>query len=306
MGRGGLSLADRALVQGHLAAVFTILIWGTTYISTKVLLLDFAPIDILFLRFLMGFAALFCVCPKRIRGLSWRQELLFAAAGLSGVTLYFLCENVALVYTYASNVGVIVSIAPFFTAIFASWLLTGERMHWSFFLGFIFAISGICLIFFNGIINLQFNPLGDSLAVLAAVIWAVYSVLTRKIAGLGISAVAATRHIFFYGLLFMLPALYIFDFHWGLQRLQNPVNLANLLFLGLGASALCFATWTFSVKTLGAVKTSAYIYLVPVITTACSMVVLHEKITFLSALGIVLTLFGLVLSQGLPLGKKER
>ena len=179
-------------------------------------------------------------------------------------------------------------------------------MRWTFFLGFIVALLGICLIFFNGAANLQLNPLGDFLAVLAAFIWAVYSVLTRKIAGYGISSIAATRHIFFYGLLFMLPALYIFDFHWGLQRLTNLVDLGNLLFLGLGASALCFATWTFSVKVLGAVRTSVYIYLAPVITTICSVIVLHEKITGMAVIGILLTLTGLLLSQGLPLGKKMR
>ena len=299
-------LENKKNLLGHFAALFTIFIWGTTYVSTKVLLVDFAPIDILFLRFLMGFAVLFCLSPRRIRGLGRRQEMMFAAAGLSGVTLYFLCENIALVYTYASNVGIIVSVAPFFTALLAAWLLRGERMRWTFFLGFIVALLGICLIFFNGAANLQLNPLGDFLAVLAAFIWAVYSVLTRKIAGYGISSIAATRHIFFYGLLFMLPALYIFDFHWGLQRLTNLVNLGNLLFLGLGASALCFATWTFSVKVLGAVRTSVYIYLAPVITTICSVIVLHEKITGMAVIGILLALTGLLLSQGLPLGKKMR
>lgn len=140
-------LENKKILLGHAAALFTILVWGTTYVSTKVLLVDFAPIDILFLRFLMGFAVLFCLSPQRIRGLGMRQEMMFAAAGLSGVTLYFLCENIALVYTYASNVGIIVSVAPFFTALLAAWLLRGERMRWTFFLGFIVALLGICLIF---------------------------------------------------------------------------------------------------------------------------------------------------------------
>lgn len=101
---------------GHLAAVFTVILWGTTFISTKVLLTGFQPVEILFFRFLLGLAALTAVCPKRIKGTTWRQELTFAAAGLCGVTLYFLAENMALTYTTASNVGVIVSAAPLFTA----------------------------------------------------------------------------------------------------------------------------------------------------------------------------------------------
>jgi len=75
------------------------------------------------------------------------------------------------------------------------------------------------------------------------------------------------------------------------------VNLFNIIFLGLGASALCFVTWSFSVKILGAVKTSVYIYLVPVITLCISVAVLQEKITILSALGTTLTLLGLLVSE---------
>ena len=102
---------------GHLAALLTIFIWGTTFISTKVLLRDFQPVEILFFRFVIGLAALAAACPRRIKGTTLRQELAFASAGLSGVCLYYLLENIALTYTMASNVGVIISVAPFFTGI---------------------------------------------------------------------------------------------------------------------------------------------------------------------------------------------
>ena len=90
---------------GHLAALLTIFIWGTTFISTKILLKDFQPIEILLFRFLLGAAALFLVCPRRIKGTSPKQELTLAAAGLCGICLYYLLENIALTYTMASNVG---------------------------------------------------------------------------------------------------------------------------------------------------------------------------------------------------------
>ena len=102
---------------GHLAALVTILIWGTTFISTKVLLVDFEPIEILFFRFIMGFLALLIVYPRRMKKTTKRQEAVFAAAGLCGICLYYLLENIALTYTMASNVGVIISIAPFFLSL---------------------------------------------------------------------------------------------------------------------------------------------------------------------------------------------
>jgi drug/metabolite transporter (DMT)-like permease len=283
--------------KGHLAALITIMIWGTTFISTKILLEDFAPVEILFFRFVIGLLALLVACPHRLRGTSRKQELTFMAAGLAGVTLYYLLENIALTYTTASNVGVIISAAPFFTAMLVSRLPGGEKPVRNFFFGFCTAIIGIFLISFNGSAVLKLNPLGDILALASAVVWAVYSVLSRKIGEFGYNTIQTTRRVFLYGLLFMTPTLPLFQFHWDISRFAQPINLFNILFLGLGASALCFVTWNIAVRLLGAVKTSVYIYLVPVITVVTSVIVLRESVTWMSALGMALTLAGLFLSE---------
>ena len=123
-------------------ALFTVAVWGTTFISTKVLLREFTPIEILLFRFLIGFAALCLVNHRRLRTKERSHELLFVAAGISGVTLYFLMENIALTYTYASNVGVIVATAPFCTAILGFIFLRDEKLKMGFFVGFVISIAG--------------------------------------------------------------------------------------------------------------------------------------------------------------------
>ena len=90
-------------IKGHMLACMTILIWGTTFISTKVLLRDFTPLQILFTRFMIGYLALWAVAPRLTRVKEKKEELYFLAAGLCGVTLYFLMENIALTYTNASR-----------------------------------------------------------------------------------------------------------------------------------------------------------------------------------------------------------
>lgn len=291
---------------GHLSALVTILIWGTTFISTKVLLVAFQPVEILFIRFVLGLIALIVVCPHRLKGTTPRQELTFAAAGLCGVCLYYLLENIALTYTLASNVGVILSVAPFFTAILSHVVFQGtEKLRPSFFGGFVLAMAGIALISFNGS-ALALNPLGDLLALLAALVWACYSILTRKISAYGYSTLITTRRVFCYGIAFMIPAMFLFDVQWNLSALAQPVYLLNLVFLGLGASALCFVTWNTAVKLLGPVRTSVYIYMSPVITVVTSALILHEPVTPLAAGGMALTLAGLVLSQGRSLRPRAK
>jgi len=290
---------------GHLAALLTILIWGTTFISTKILLTDFQPVEILFFRFIMGYLVLLTAYPHHIKRLGGKQEITFAAAGFCGVCLYYLLENVSLTYTMASNVGVIISVAPFITAILAHlFMKSEERLQINFLIGFIVAMTGIILISFNGS-QLKLNPVGDILAFAAAFVWACYSILTKRIGSFGLPVILTTRRTFFYGILFMIPTLFLFDFQLDMPRFTDMKNLLNILYLGIGASALCFVTWNYAVKILGAVKTSIYIYMVPAITVITSMLVLKEKVTFLSITGTILAVVGLFLSEYNRTGSKE-
>ena len=259
------------------SAFLTVVIWGTTFVATKILLEVFMPIEILFFRS--------------------KRELLYAAAGLSGVCLYYFAENIALTYTLASNVSVMVSIAPFFTAILAHFLQRDkERIPMRFFLGFAIAITGIVMISLNGS-SFELNPKGDILALAAALLWAVYSLITKEIGKAGDSIIRVTRHIFFYGILFILPIFIVSGASFSLVSLSEPRMLFPMLYLGFGASALCFVTWNFSVRVLGAVKSSVYIYLVPVITIIFSAIILDEPVTLMIILGTLLTLLGLFISE---------
>ena len=296
---------DKKTTTGHITALITIVIWGTTFISTKILLTDFTPIEILFFRFLLGLLVLIAVYPKRLRIKDKKQEFTFAAAGLCGICLYYLLENIALTHTMASNVGVIISVAPFFTAVLSHvFLKTEEKLKAQFFIGFIIAMAGICLISFSSS-ELKMNPIGDILAIVAAFIWAVYSLLTRKISSYGYNTIQTTRRIFAYGILFMLPFLFVFDFNLNVQKIAKPEYVLNFIYLSLGASALCFVTWNYAVGVLGAVKTNVYIYIVPVITVVTSVIVLKEKIIWTAAVGIGLTLIGLFLSESKPKFRKR-
>ncbi|HVI41086.1 MAG TPA: DMT family transporter [Anaerovoracaceae bacterium] len=291
------SVTSQKMIRAHILAFITIFIWGTTYISTKMLLKEFSPTEILFFRFVLAYLALLLAKPSRIPYKNPKEELLFACAGLCGVALYFTLQNTSLVFTTASNAGVLVSVAPFFTAIFSWFLLKGEPLRKSFFAGFGISIIGIILISFNGNFILKLNPLGDILAISCAAAWAIYSVLMKKLSVLNYNVILCTRKIFFYGIILMIPLLPLFDFHWNLERFTYLPNVFHMLFLGLGASALCFVTWNYAVGVLGAVRTSVYIYFNPIVTVITSAIVLHERITVVAIAGVIFILAGLYLSE---------
>ena len=295
------SMEAQKPILGHLAALFTILVWGITFISTKVLLVPFTPVEITFYRLLLAVLALFIASPPRpawgkLERRALQDEGKIMAAGLCGVTLYFLFQNIALSYTLAANVSVLISTVPLFTALVSRAFLN-ERLKANFLLGFAAAIAGIILIAFNGSLVLKLNPLGDLLSILAALVWAFYSVTIKKISAQQGKILALTRKVLFYGLLFLLPVLPLFDFRLGLERLAVLPNLLNLLFLGVGASALCYVTWNYAVHLLGPVKSSVYLYMVPVVTIIASVLALHEPITMVAGIGMALILSGMALSE---------
>ena len=282
-------------IMGYLAALTSIVIWGTTFIITKGLLGAFRPVEIILIRMVIALSALTLISPRPLRGTTRGQELLFAAAGFSGLVLYFLLENTALTYSMASNVGVIISAAPFFTAVLNKLFYRSDPLRVQFFIGFVAAMTGIGLISWNGV-QLKMNPLGDFLALCAAANWGLYSVMMKRISGFGFPTLQVTQRIFLYGVLFMALAAALLDFG-PLSLLTQPKYLLPLLYLGLGASALCFFTWNFAVLALGPVRTSVSAYLVPVVTVASSALFLREPVTPLAMTGILLILSGLAISE---------
>lgn len=289
----------------HLIALFTVFVWGITFVSTKVLLTDFTPLWILLLRFAVGFGALCVLRPRILRLKERRHEALFAAAGATGIAAYYLLENVALVFTTATAVGVIVAAAPLFTALAQA--ATGDRsaLNARFFIGFVVAMAGLVVVGRgSGVEGAEWPSFagsawaGDLLALLAALVWAVYSMLVKRIADLGYETIASTKRTFLWGLVLIVPATVLFGQPTPQpSAFASPMNDANLLFLGAVASAACFVTWGVSVKHLGAATSTTYIYLVPAITATASILVLGEPLNAAIVLGVALTITGLLLSQ---------
>ena len=293
-----MSFRDKK-VFGYILAAACVFFWGITFVCTKYLLRDFTPLEILFYRFIAAYAGLWILRPK-FEKIAARDNILFALAGFSGVILYQLFENIAINYTNASNVSVIVSICPLFTAIFSQIFLKEKHLSLWFIVGFVISITGITLVCLNGSRSLEFNPKGDILALCSAICWGVYSVVVSIINRKNYNQIAATRRIFFFAVLMMIP-LMIFTDQKNISsnsiRFTNPLNITSLLFLGIIASGFCFAAWNKACKITGTVKVSCSLYLIPIVTIIFAFFALGEQITILSAIGALVTIAGLFISE---------
>ena len=303
---------------GVFLAALSVFFWGITFVCTKYLLKDFSALEILFWRFVAAYAGLWLIRPKWEK-IEARDNALFALAGLSGVVLYQLSENIAIHFTNASNVSVIVSICPLFTAIVSQIFLKERHLSVWFVVGFFVAIFGVSLVCFNGN-ALSFNPKGDLLALFAGVCWGFYSMFISILNKKNYDKVCSTRRIFFFAVLFMIPLVifggtnvaaadggqagdfiksFSFDMDKSLNaaRFSKLLNWVNLIFLGVFASGLCFTMWSKACQIIGTVKVSCGLYLIPIVTTVFAFFALGERVTLFSAAGTAITIVGLFLSE---------
>ena len=287
---------EKHKVTGHAIALFTILIWGTTFVATKTLLNAYDALQIMLMRFFIAWVVLVLLTRKMEKPKSWKEELGIFSLSLSGITIYYFFENTALTYTLASNVSIILAAAPIFTAILVHLFTPDEKMTRRTWAGFAIAIVGVILVVFNGTYVLKLNPLGDALSVLAALSWAVYSVLLKKYIN-RYDNMILTRKMSFYAVLVTGPIAIVKAGVPSLEPLADGAMLFSLLFLGVLGSGICYVTWNVAIKRIGVVNTNNYIYLNPFITMVAAALLLDETITAAGFVGAVLIVGGILVSE---------
>ncbi|MBR2637695.1 MAG: DMT family transporter [Bacteroidaceae bacterium] len=277
----------------YIAAFAIVVIWGCTFVQTKVLInAGMYPEEIFFFRFALAYILIMPLAGRKLFLDNFKDELLAIMLGLSGGSLYFVTENYALAYGYCYNVSLIVCLTPLITALIVGWLYPSERLNKKGFIGSIVALSGMVLVVFNGNFILKLSPLGDALALAACLCWAIYSLIIKKLQT-RYSNMLITRKVFGYGLITILPMLITKGVNVGIILDGGIIVWGNILALGCIASMLCFLGWNWCLKRIGIVRATNFIYLNPLITIITSALVLNERVTWVAMLGAILILGGL-------------
>ena len=233
----------------HLIAILTVAIWGLTFIATKVLINHgLTPQEIFFYRFLIAYIGIWAISPKHLFADNLKDELWLVAGGVFGGSLYFFTENTALGITQASNVAFIICTAPLLTTILSLLFYKSEKATKGLVYGSLLALIGVGLVVFNGSVVLKLSPVGDLLTLLAALSWAFYSLVIKRMTG-RYPTVFITRKIFFYGVLTILPAFLLhpllvtgspgffdllYSLECGFETAGNDAGLQLYLFKSVG------------------------------------------------------------------------
>ena len=282
-------------LTGHLFAIFTIAVWGSCFVLTKNLLnAGLSPIQIIPLRMGLAYLALLVMRPKFMR-LSLKDELMFILIGIAGGSFYFFLQNTSLAHTSAANASILVSMSPIITVLLQQFTdRSGKKLSKWVYLGSLVAIAGVVLVVFNGNFSLEINPLGDLLALAAAFMWAVYSLLIKKYTEQYDNFIV-TRRVFLWAFITAVPLMLMTD---GLPNMgpvfADPKAWISWLFLAVFGNAVCFAIWNIACRNIGVVVTNNYLYASPFVTVFVGWLLLKEPISLMSIIGAVLITIGVI------------
>lgn len=293
----------------HIGCILTMFAWGSSFLSTKVLMETggFTPAEMYVYRFVAAYLILLIITVNKIRSNSWRDELTFALCGICAGSLYYVTENYALQLTTAGNVSLLGSISPIFTTLLVA-VIYHQKIRPGVMIGSIVSFVGAgCIIFSHGD-SIEFRPTGDLLAICASLSWAIYTVAIKRVLP-HYNGMFVTRKLFFYGVITALP-LVLFQqepFHLALLfDMSYPSYFLNFMFLVLFCSIFGYLIWNEAMKILGPVSANNYIYMQPLVTMIMAYFFLGEDIFLLGYVGCFLIIGGLVYADKCPNLRFER
>ncbi|MFA6372448.1 MAG: DMT family transporter, partial [Methanothrix sp.] len=167
-----------------LLIILAVILWGLSYISTKVVIAQIPPISIAFFRQIIAAATLLplAMYSGSLRMVTLRDLGAIASSGLFGLVLYFIFENISLQYTTASNASMIVASLPIFTLI-SEVLFFRLKVTWNIVICLLLSMIGVYLVVtVNG--QMDFSSarfLGNLLMICSMICWIVYTSMNKKL-----------------------------------------------------------------------------------------------------------------------------
>ncbi len=289
------------MIAAYLAATIASVLWGASFLLTKITLTEMGPMSVAAVRwwiasFVLLAAVMLKSSTRRTLVVAFRREwLAFLGLGVIGEAVFYMLQNVALVYTTSVDVGLIMNAFPILTAVLGVWIL-GEAFSWRAIGGTAVATVGVTLITIGAAVAAreiaQLRLLGNLLAIVAVLAGSLYLVAGKRLVTqygtLTVTALAAAV-----GAAALTPAAI-----WEGINLQLSLEVwAALLALALGCSVAAYLFWWYAADRLPLSRAGVFIYVSPIVSTLLGVLVLGEPITVATSSGAVLVLLGLVLVQ---------
>ena len=279
-----------------LEALFAVVVWGASFIATKIAVGQISPIAVVWLRFAMGIPILFVAVIVRKqfafpKGSEWAY---FTLLGFLGISFHQWLQSNGLQTAQATTTAWIVSTSPAFIAILG-WMILKEKLNLLQSIGIVLAMVGVLAVVSKGDLATiavgKFGTYGDFLILISSVNWAVFSILSRR----GLKNHPSTRMTFWVmtiGWLITTMAFLANKSYTEIPQLDAR-GWTAIIYLGIFTTGLAYIAWFDALSQLSAAQTGAFLFVEPLTSMVVAAIVLSEQITLISVLGGAVILFGI-------------
>lgn len=287
----------------YLFAVLSMLFWGLSFVWFKIVVKWYDPITIIFLRLIISgsLMVLFMLLTRSWQTINRKHLKYFLLLSFFQPFCYFLGESFGLTMVSSTIASVIIATIPLFSPI-AAYFMVKEKVTKHIIAGIIVSFAGILLMLFNPDFSLNASPKGVMLLFVAVLAAVAYSVIIRKISH-EYNPVTIITHQNLIGAVYFLPLFLIFDFKHFISVEPTWELISAMLQLSVFASTLAYVFYIIAIKGMGMIKANVFTNLIPVFTGLFSFLILNEKFTTFKIAGMILVMFGVLVSQSHRLGR---
>ena len=285
----------RKHITAYIEVIFAVVVWGASFIATKLALRDLHPVTVVWLRFTIGVIILGAAAKIRNQvSLPIKQDwMYFTLLGFLGITFHQWLQSTGLQTVQASTTAWVVATTPIFIALL-SWIFLRERLAWLQVAGIILGALGVFVVVSNGdirgLFTGNFGTPGDVLILVSAINWAVFSILS----GRGLRRYQPTQMMFYVMAIGWLFTTILFIAGGDIKDVSHMTwtSFGGICFLGIFCSGLAYIAWYDGLQALPATQIGAFLNIEPLVAVIVAWPILHESILLITLAGGVIILIG--------------
>lgn len=297
------------ILIGVSLAVLATLIWSGNFIVARGVYKQIPPVSLAFYRWLAASVIILPFAYKYFKAewpavkKSWRY---FFWISLTGISLFNTFVYIGAHHTSAINLALIGTTSSPIMSVILARIFLKERIGWLKIIGMAICVSGILFLLskgnFENLLTFKFTK-GDAWVLLAALNFSIYNTLVRK-------KPASVSRVNFLFVVFAFGTIVLFPFYLGELSYTAPVQwnmdlLLVILYLGLGASVICFLIWNIAIHKLGSGPTALFGNLIPIFSSLEAVIILNEEFKDNHIISMTIVFAGLLIAN-LPLLFKSR
>ena len=279
-----------------LGALIAVVLWGVSFVATRIALAELSPVSLVFTRFALSTAVLLVL----VRAPLPPRRLFPSLAGMAliGIFAHQMLQAWGLTMTTAINTGWLIGVIPIWTALLSRWHLR-EPLPARALGGLLLGFGGVLLIVTDGrftrdVLQLP-STTGDLLVFLSTFTWAIYSVIGRA-ALRELGSRRATTSVIGLGTLMLLP-FFVAERGWESWPALSATAWVAVVFLGVGSSVAGYILWFAALDRLPTTRVASLLYLEPLVTLVAAAAILGERVRPVTSAGGLVILAAVTLVQ---------